>query len=185
MAEAGKGRLDAVAAAAAGQEGLPPAHLWNPPLCADIGLKITRDGAWHDQNSAITRPALVKLFASVLRHEPDGHFLVTPVEKVPVAVEDAPFLAVDLKIANGALIFRTNLDEEVTVGPAHPLRFEQGTADGLKPYVLVRGDLWALVTRAVTFDLVAQAQTRMLNGREEVGVASGETFFAFGSGIQT
>ncbi len=183
MAEAEKGRLDAVAAAAAQLTNLPSAPAWNPPLCADIGLKITRDGAWHYQNSPISRPALVKLFASVLRREADGHFLVTPVEKVPVEVEDAPFLAVDLWMEDERLIFRTNLGEKVTAGLDHPLRFERGAADGLKPYLLVRGDLWALVTRAVTFDLVAQADTRLVNGREETGVASGETFFIIGTGI--
>ena len=185
MAQTGKARLDAVAAAAAQSTDLPPVQAWNPPLCADIGLKITRDGIWHYQNSAISRPALVKLFASVLRREADGHFLVTPVEKVPVEVEDAPFLAVDLRMEDGRLIFRTNLDEEVTAGADHPLRFEQGAADGLKPYLRVRGDLWALLTRAVTFDLLARADTRLVNGREETGVASGGTFFTIGTGISS
>lgn len=172
-----KGRLDAVAAAAGAHKGLPPVHLWNPPLCGDIGLKIARDGTWFYQNSPILRSGLVKLFASVLRRDADGHFLVTPVEKVPIEVEDAPFLAVELRKDGDRLIFRTNLDDEVCADAEHPLRFEQDETGGLKPYVKVRGDLWALVTRALTFDLVDLMQVRQVNGREVTGVPSGDAFF--------
>jgi len=178
----GQGPLEALAAAAQGQKGLPPVHLWNPPLCADIGLKIARDGSWWHQGAPIARPALVRLFASVLRRDPDGYFLVTPVEKVPIAVEDAPFLAVSMRESAGELIFRTNLDDEVRVDADHPLRFEQGEAGGLKPYVRVRADLWALLTRALAYDLMERAETRQMNGREVMGVASGRHFFVMEDG---
>jgi len=174
--------LEALAVAARGQKGLPPVHLWNPPLCADIGLKIARDGSWWHQGAPIARPALVRLFASVLRRDPDGYFLVTPVEKVPIAVELAPFLAVSMRESAGELIFRTNLDDEVRVDADHPLRFEQGEAGGLKPYLRVRADLWALLTRALAYDLMERAETRQMNGREVMGVASGTHFFVMEDG---
>jgi len=177
MAQEDKGRLETLAAAALGQKGLPPVHLWNPPLCADIGLKIARDGTWWHQGAPISRPALVALFASVLRHDGDGYFLVTPVEKVPIEVEDAPFLAVSMQERDGALIFRTNLDEAIRADAEHPLRFQQGEAGGLKPYLRVRGDLWALLTRALAYDLMERAEIRTMNGREVTGVSSGGHFF--------
>src|SRR5690606_10201505 len=124
-------------------------HLWNPPFCGDIGMKIARDGAWFYQGSPIGRLAMVKLFASILRKDADRHVLVTPAEMVSVEVEDAPFLAVEMRREDGPgggeFVFRTNLDDETRVGPEKPLRFERSAADGIKPYVLVRGDLWALV----------------------------------------
>ncbi len=177
-----QGPLEALAAAAQGQKGLPPVHLWNPPLCADIGLKIARDGSWWHQGAPIARPALVTLFASVLRRDPDGYFLVTPVEKVPIAVEDAPFLAVSVRESAGELIFRTNLNDEVRVDADHPLRFELGDSGGLKPYLRVRADLWALLTRALAYDLMDRAETRQMNGREVIGVASGTHFFVMEDG---
>lgn len=134
---------------------------WDPPYCGDIGMAIRRDGTWIYQGSPIARPALVKLFASILRKDADGRtYLVTPVEKVDVHVEDAPFLAVELAVSGSGsaqiLTFRTNVDDVVAVGPGNPLRFcRQEPGGGLKPYVLVRGRLEALVTRAVYADLVA------------------------------
>jgi hypothetical protein len=178
----GQGPLEALAAAAQGQKGLPPVHLWNPPLCSDIGLKIARDGSWWHQGAPIARPALVTLFARVLRRDPDGYFLVTPVEKVPIAVEDAPFLAVSMRENAGALLFRTNLDDEVRADADHPLRFEQGEAGGIKPYVRVRADLWALLTRSLAYDLMERAETRQMNGREVMGVSSGGHFFVMEDG---
>lgn len=178
------GGLAAAAQAAQSKGGqnrpLPPVHLWNPPHCGDIGMKITRDGVWHYQGSPIGRPELVKLFASILRKDPEGHVLVTPVEKVTIEVEDAPFLAVALEIEpdGGSLVLRTNVGDEVRVDAAHPLRFETGPAEGLKPYVLVRGGLWALVTRALFYDLVELGERRVVDGVEMFGVASGGAFFA-------
>ena len=117
-----------------------------------------------------------------MRHDPDGFFLVTPVEKVPIAVEDAPFLAVSMQDSAGDLIFRTNLDDEVRADDHHPLRFEQGEAGGLKPYLRVRANLWALLTRALAYDLMGRAETRQMNGREVMGVSSGGHFFVMEDG---
>jgi hypothetical protein len=179
----GAGGLGALAEAARGAaaRGLPPVHLWNPPFCGDIGLKIARDGTWFYRGSPIRRPALVKLFASILRKDPERHVLVTPVEMVSVEVEDAPFLAVAMRVEDGpqgrSLVFRTNLDDETRAGPDRPMRFERASGDGVKPYVLVRGDLWALVTRALVLDLVELGEVRDVEGRAMFGVASGGAFF--------
>ena len=160
------------------RRGPPPVHLWNPPDCGDIDMRIARDGTWFYQGSPIGRPALVKLFASVLRRDGDRHVLVTPVEKVGIVVDDAPFVAVELaRDAAGGLRLRTNVDDWVTLGPDHPLRFAPGPAGALKPYVRVRGDLWALVARSLFYDLVALGETRVLDGIEMFGIASDASFF--------
>lgn len=181
--------LEAMAAAARAAQaaadkpgkGLPPVHLWNPPFCGDIGMKIARDGTWFYRGSPIGRLPMVKLFASILRKDPDRHVLVTPVEMVSVEVEDAPFLAVAMARDEGPqgpdLVFRTNLDDETRAGPDRPIRFERSAADGIKPYVLVRGDLWALVTRALFLDLVETGEIRDVEGRAMFGVSSGGAFF--------
>jgi uncharacterized protein len=154
------GGLEALLRSAGEKAGLPPVELWNPPNCGDIGLKIARDGQWFYQGSFIQRPALVSLFARVLRRDEDGqHYLVTPVEKVVVEVEDAPFLAVELERRgsgpNQTVLFRTNVDDVVVCGPDHPLRFEiEPGTQGLKPYVRVRGRLDALVSRSLSYDLI-------------------------------
>ncbi|MFA5899226.1 MAG: DUF1285 domain-containing protein [Hyphomicrobium sp.] len=162
-----------------------PVESWDPPYCGDIGLKIGRDGIWYYRGSPFTRPALVKLFASVLRRDADGRtFLVTPTEKVDVEVEDAPFLAVEME-ARGtgrsqSISFRTNVDDVVTCGAEHPMRIDlQQPGGGLKPYVLVRGRLEALLTRALLHDLVALAVEELLQGAPVPGVWSEGTFFPF------
>jgi hypothetical protein len=177
--------LDAIAGAArrAGGKGPPPVHLWNPPYCGDIDMRIAADGTWFYQKTPIGRAALVKLFASVLKREGDKHFLVTPVEKCGIAVDDAPFLAVELEVedagAGRQLHFRTNVDDWVACGPGHALRFEPETATGgLKPYLHVRRDLWAKVTRALFYDLVELGEEREIAGARMFGVASAGEFFA-------
>jgi uncharacterized protein len=161
----------------------PPVHLWNPPFCGDLDLRIAADGTWHYLGTPIGRPAMVRLFASVLKREEDGrYFLVTPVEKVGIKVDDAPFLAVVMEPegvgAERALVFRTNVDDIVRCDADHPLRFERETGtDGIKPYLHVRRDLWALVTRALFFDLVGLGEVRKLDGREQFGIASAGAFF--------
>jgi len=147
--------------AARAAKGPPPVHLWNPPFCGDIDMRIAADGTWFYMNSPIGRKPLVQLFASVLRHDGDGkYYLVTPVEKVGIRVEDAPFTAVRMAVEGEgptqSIRFETNVDDEVPVDAAHPLRFveEEGTG-GLKPYVLVRARLEALVSRALFYDLAA------------------------------
>jgi uncharacterized protein len=179
---------------AAKERGNAPVERWNPPYCGDIGLKIARDGTWFYQGSPIGRMKLVKLFASVLRRDEDGkHYLVTPAEKVDVTVEDAPFLAVEMEVRGNddderahELVFRTNLDDVVVCGRDHPLTFvQEGEDGGLKPYVLVRGRLKALVTRAVYYDLVELASSRQPregegdagSNSETIGVWSGGVFF--------
>jgi len=162
---------------------LPPVEKWDPPYCGDIGMRIRADGTWLYQNSPIGRKPLVKLFSRILRRDEDGRtYLVTPVEKVDVAVDDAPFLAVEMQVENSGpdqqLIFRTNVDDVVRCGPDHPLRFadEPGTG-GLKPYVLVRGRLEALLTRALYYDLVELAVPAPDGDNDELGIWSGGAFF--------
>jgi hypothetical protein len=160
---------------------LPPVHLWNPPFCGDLDMRIARDGTWFYNGTPIGRPALVRLFSTILRKDEDRYVLVTPVEKVGIRVEDAPFLAVELaqeaRDIGRALKFRTNVDDWVEVGPDHPLRFEAGEAEGLKPYVHVRAELWALVKRALFYDLVDLGEKRSIAGEEMFGVASNGAFF--------
>ena len=182
MADAKTGGLEIIAGAVkqAGK-GPPPVHLWNPPFCGDLDMRIAADGTWFYLKTPIGRHALVKLFASVLKREGDKYFLVTPVEKCGIVVEDAPFLAVELKVEQGGqvLSFRTNVDDWVTCGPDHVLRFEpEDLTGGLKPYLHVRRDLWAKVTRALFYDLVELGEEREVDGVAMFGVASGGEFFA-------
>lgn len=162
---------------------LPPVERWNPPYCGDIGMAIRSDGTWMYQGSPIGRKPLVRLFSRVLRKDDDGrHYLVTPVEKVDVAVADAPFLAVEMTIAGSGrdqtMTFRTNVDDIVTCGPSNPLRFvREPQHDGLKPYLLVRGRLEALVTRALYYDLVDLAEVELHHGHESLGIWSSGAFF--------
>jgi hypothetical protein len=161
----------------------PPVECWQPTCCGDIGLKICSDGTWLYRGSPIGREALVRLFASVLRKDADGRtYLVTPAEKVDVAVEDAPFLAVEMEVQGKGraqeLILRTNVDDIVRCGPEHPLRFgRQMPGGGLKPYVLVRGRLEALFARSLVYELAALAVEEVHEGRTVPGVWSCGTFF--------
>jgi hypothetical protein len=167
--------------ALAGATTAAPVEQWNPPFCGDIDMRIARDGAWFYQGTPIRRPALVRLFSTILRKDPGRYVLVTPVERVGIRVDDAPFLAVEIDItteySTHILMFRTNVDDWVRVDAAHPLRFEREASGGVKPYVRVRGDLWALVTRALAFDLVALCEWRAHEGGESFGVASAGAFF--------
>jgi uncharacterized protein len=167
----------------ASARGPAPVHLWNPPFCGDIDMRIAADGTWFYQGTPIGRPALVRLFATILKREGENYFLVTPVEKCGIVVEDAPFLAVEVQAGEGAggreLRFRTNVDDWVCCGPGHPLRFEtQPETGGLKPYVHVRSDLWAKATRAVWHDLVDLGEEREVGGTAMFGVASAGEFYA-------
>jgi hypothetical protein len=181
MAKTGQGGLEAIAAAVP-KKGLPPVEQWNPPFCGDINMRIDADGTWYYQGTPIGRPALVRLFASVLKREGDKYFLVTPVEKVGLIVVDAPFLAVELQVIRESrgqvLRFRTNTDDWVEAGLGHPLRFEPAESGGLKPYLHVRRELWAKVTRALFYDLVELGEERVIDGTCKFGVASGGQFYA-------
>jgi uncharacterized protein len=182
MAKAGQGGLDSIVTALPRENrGLPPVERWDPPFCGDIDMKIEADGTWLYQKTPIGRPALVKLFSGILKREGDKYFLVTPVEKVGLIVVDAPFLAVELKVEHGddqILAFRTNVDDWVEAGTEHALKFVPEATGGLKPYVHVRRDLWAKVTRALFYDLVALGEEREVGGKAMFGVASKGEFFA-------
>ena len=172
------GSIETLIASTASRNGPPPVHLWDPPFCGDIDMRIARDGTWFYGGTPIGRPALVRLFASVLRRDLDRYVLVTPVEKVGLVVEDAPFLAVEIEGGGKAPIrFRTNVDDWVGLDRDHPLRFDPAPAGALKPYVRVRGELWALVSRPVFYDLVAAGETRLVDGQEMFGIRSGDDFF--------
>ncbi|MDB2407840.1 DUF1285 domain-containing protein [Jannaschia sp.] len=163
-----------LAAARSGGKGPPPVHLWSPPYCGEIDIVIKRDGTWIHEGTPIGRPGLVRLFASVLKREGDKHFLVTPVEKLGVVVEDAPFVAVDFEAADGRITFSTNVGDLVAAGPEHPIRVEIGPDGEPSPYVEVRRGLEALIDRKSFYRLVDI-------GVEEdgwFGVRSEGTFFA-------
>lgn len=184
---AGIGGLEALLTAQA-EAGEAPVERWNPPDCGDIGLAIKADGTWAYRGSPIGRKPLVKLFARVLRRDTDGHhYLVTPVEKIAIEVEDAPFQAVEMHVEGSGeaqqLIFRTNVDDIVRCGPDRPLRFavEEGSG-GLKPYVLVRGRLEARLTRALCYDLVELAVGMAGAGNaQRLGVWSGGVCWEVGA----
>src|SRR5690606_24871483 len=144
MAKEGQTGLDALIGGLPRESrGVPPVHLWNPPFCGDIDMRIATDGTWYYMKTPIGRPALVRLFASVLKREDERYFLVTPVEKLGIEVDDAPFLAVEMRDIEGTLHFRTNVDDWVACDAEHGLRFEpEAATGGLKPYLHVRRDLW-------------------------------------------
>ena len=161
------------AAAKAGRRGPPPVHLWDPPFCGEMDLVIRRDGTWIHEGSPIGRPALVRLFASILKREGDRHFLVTPVEKLGIRVEDAPFLAVDVERDGDALVFETNVGDRVAAGPETTIRVETGPEGEPAPYVEVRRGLQALIDRKSFYRLVDMAEES--GGR--TGVRSNGVFF--------
>ena len=182
LARAPEGALRGLGEWATGRlRGQGPAPSWNPPDCGDINMRIAADGTWFYCGSPIGRVPLVQLLASIMRKESDRYVLVTPVEKVGINVDDAPFLAVEMNIEHETrepqLVFRTNVDDLVAVDSEHPLRFEQGAKEGLKPYVRVRGDLWALVKRSLFYDLVALGRTERVGREDWFGVRSGGLFF--------
>lgn len=152
----------------------PPVEAWNPPHCGEIDMAIDENGAWSYQGSPIDRPALARLFSSVLRREADGSFvLVTPVEKLTIRVADAPFVAVEMSDEAGRLRFRTNMGDVVEVDDEHPLRFADAAGDAFRPYLRVRGGLEARLTRALAFDLAQRIEER----GGEAGIASGSSWF--------
>ena len=169
-------------------KGLPPVHLWNPPFCGDLDMRIASDGTWFYMGTPIGRPALVRLFSTILKRQNGKHFLVTPVEKVGIRVDDAPFLAVEMvREGDGQsrlLRFRTNVDDWVACDADHRLRFEAAADGGLTPYLHVRADLWAKVTRTLYYDLVDMGEERVVDGQPMFGVESGGEFFAMADAKQ-
>lgn len=165
--------------------GLPPVHLWNPEFCGDLDMRIARDGTWFYMGTPIGRERLVRLFSTILRHDEDGkYYLVTPVEKVGIKVEDAPFLAVAMTVKGEGtaqqLTFTTSVGDSTVAGPDHPIRFVINEATGEpSPYVHVRARLEALINRAVFYDLVELGTEEMHEGRKWFGVWSGGVFYPF------
>jgi hypothetical protein len=160
----------------------PPVERWNPPFCGDIDMAIDRDGRWHYLGSPIGREPLVRLFASVLKREGEGYFLVTPVEKVGIRVADVPFLAVEMHVtgegAHRRMTFRTNVGDVVEAGPDHRLRFELTPDGGLVPYVHVRAGLDARLTRALLHEIAEFVET----GADGPGIQAGGVFHALPGG---
>src|SRR5215510_15281204 len=164
-------------------KGLPPVERWNPEFCGDIDMEIRADGTWFYLGTPIGRMPLVQLFSTVLRRDADGRtYLVTPVEKVGIRVVDAPFVAVEMNVsgkgANQAVTFRTNVGDVVEAGPGHPLRFvDEAETGGLKPYLLVRGRLEALLARPVMYELIEHGEEIEVDGRITFAVRSkGEVY---------
>ena len=168
----------ATAAREAGKKGPPPVHLWNPPFCGDLDMRIARDGTWFYEGTPIGRQPLVRLFASILKIEDGKYFLVTPVEKVGITVDDAPFVAVDFEATDGALEFVTNVGDQVVAGPDHPIRVERDGPDGEPaPYIHIRRGLEALIDRKSFYRLVDLGEHQDHDGARWFGVTSGESFF--------
>ncbi|WEX07925.1 DUF1285 domain-containing protein [Chelativorans sp. AA-79] len=167
-----------VSRAARAGKGAAPVERWNPPFCGDLDMEIRADGTWFYLGTPIGRMPLVQLFSSVLRKDEDGKaYLVTPVEKVGIRVEDAPFIAVEMAVTGEGearvLTFRTNVGDVVEAGPDHPIRFEEEPATGgVKPYILVRGRLEALVARSVMYELVDLGEEVEVGGRPMFAVRS-------------
>ncbi len=166
-------------------KGLPPVHLWNPAFCGDIDMRIARDGTWYYLGTPIGRKPMVKLFSTIIRRDGDDYFLITPVEKVGIKVDDAPFVAVTLQVEGQGqaqrLRFTTNVDEEVQAGVEHPMRFviDPQTQEPA-PYIHVRSNLDALIHRNVFYQLVELALVREIDGQRWLGVYSCGEFFPIG-----
>ena len=168
----------AASAQAVQGKGLPPVHLWNPPFCGDIDMRIARDGTWFYMGTPIGRQPLVKLFSTILKREGDAYFLVTPVEKVGITVDDAPFVAVDFSQTPEGLLFQTSLGDTALAGPDHPLRITRDPETGEPaPYILVRSNLEALIDRKSFYRLVELGETQTHAGADWFGVRSGGAFF--------
>ncbi|MEM7271302.1 MAG: DUF1285 domain-containing protein [Pseudomonadota bacterium] len=166
------------------KKGPPPVHLWNPPFCGDLDIRIARNGLWYYLGTPIGRMPLVKLFASVLRKDDDKYFLVTPVEKIGITVDDAPFVAVDFEPEGESdaqvLTFVTNVDDEAVAGPDHPIRVERDPETGEpSPYILIRRNLEALIDRKSYYRLVEVGAVEPVDGVEMFGVWSSGQFFPF------
>ncbi len=167
------------------KKGLPPVHSWNPDFCGDIEIRIARNGDWFYQDSIFTRHALVKLFSTVLRKDADDYYLVTPVEKLRIQVEDAPFVITraDFKQIEGqrCLQVETNTGDIVVVDKTHPLWVVVDPNSGEpSPYILVRDRLDAFVSRSVFYQLVDQAEERQFEGSSQLGLHSAGEFFELG-----
>lgn len=168
----------------AAPRGLPPVDKWDPPFCGNLDMRIARDGTWYYLGSPIGRKPLVKLFSSILKREGDDYFLVTPVEKVGIIVEDAPFVAVDFTVDDAvehpSLVFTTHVGDEVTAGPEHPIRVTRDPETGEpSPYIHIRRNLEALIDRKSFYRLVERGEVAHVDDDEWFGVRSAGAFFPF------
>ena len=163
------------------KRGLPPVHLWNPPYCGEMDMRIARDGTWFHEGTPIGRAGLVKLFSSILKREGDQFFLVTPVEKVGITVEDAPMVAVDFDVdgvgADQVLTFQTKTEDVVVAGPDHPIRVVRDASGEPSPYVLVRANLEALIDRKSFYRMVDLGTHDDVGGTSWFGIRSSGAFF--------
>lgn len=167
-------------------KGGAPVHLWDPPYCGDIDLTIKRDGSWHYMGSPITRQKLVKLFASVLKRETDGsYYLVTPVEKIGIKVEDLPFIAIAMELkgeGNEQIIsFETNMQDSVIASKEHELCFSETDTcekEEIKPFIHIRAGLKARLTRSLYYQLAELAIPHQIGDQDYLGVWSAGEFFA-------
>lgn len=164
----------------AAPKGLPPVHLWNPPFSGDLDMQIKRDGTWFYEGTPIKRPELVRLFASILKLEEGRYYLVTPVEKVGLTVDDAPFVAVDCEAEVDGIHFETNVGDRVVASTENPIRIEEDDQTGEpSPYVHIRQGLEALIDRKSFYRLVEMGEVEDGN----IVVRSGGTSFLIGSAI--
>ncbi len=136
--------------------GPAPVHLWNPPYCGDMDMEIRADGTWYHDGSPIGRPGMVRMFANILKYEDGRHYLVSPVEKIGIRVEDAPFIATDVDIGDDDIVFHTNLGDSARLDADHPLVME-GSPDLPRPYVEIRGGLRARIDRKSFYRLAEHA----------------------------
>ena len=165
-----------------GKKGFPPVDKWNPPFCGDIDLKILRDGRWMYMGTEIKRPAMVRLFSTILRLDPDGeYYLVTPVEKVRIQVEDTPFLIVSMdkikKENKTSLIFYTSLKDEIILTKKNPISIEVNDKNEPSPYILVRNNLRGLISRSVYYELIEYAQERTIEDKNFLTIESNNEIF--------
>ena len=172
----------AAAARKANKRGPAPVHLWNPPFCGDLDMRIARDGTWFYLGTPIGRPELVKLFAGVIRKDGDDYFLVTPAEKVGITVDDAPFVAVDFDVSSPGpdqvLTFTTNIGDTAIAGPENPIRVERDPETGEpSPYILIRTNLEALIDRKSFYRLVDIGSDNTVDGGKWFGIWSSGRFF--------
>ena len=164
------------------KKGIPPVEKWNPPFCGDIDMHILRNGKWTYMGSEIKRPAMIKLFSNIIRLDDDGHYyLVTPVEKVRIKVDDVPFVAVSMNKTEdegiNCLSFITNVQDEVMLSKENPIEIVINDNDEPSPYIIVRKNLKALISRSVYYDLINMAEEEMIDDKKFLVIKSNNTSF--------
>ena len=164
------------------KKGIPPVEKWNPPFCGDIDMHILRNGKWTYMGSEIKRPAMIKLFSNIIRLDDDGHYyLVTPVEKVRIKVDDVPFVAVSMNKTEdegiNCLSFMTNVQDEVMLSKENPIEIVINDNDEPSPYIIVRKNLKALISRSVYYDLINMAEEEMIDDKKFLVIKSNNTLF--------